>query len=903
MIRFETLIAVIGASLMHIAMLAGPSIAAEAEPAAVGDEPRLWDCNRIPRSTGEELSKFLNAFCHIEKGWAVDKAVRLAGPVVDDIYYGAHGPIWAQVYYSPHVYTWLLEGRPDDHPLPDGSLIIKQQYVYQEKKAGPGPLEGWTVMLKDSEASHDGWVWAYIGYKDAQWDDSRPFIPYCVACHASADNRELTFSALERIIGIEDDFHDWVPHAPLGATGSTGTAPSQMVTPHDPGMHGAHPEVEVEANGAPGRPTLSEPLGAANPDFLAQFPWSHRVTRENVKTFPSQHYDHAVPTPGKPARFMTSDICSGCHDTASLIAYKTPDMMTNIGGHNFNLSTYGEWSASMMGLAGRDPVFFAQVETERTLHPELADAIDNKCFSCHGVMGQRQLKRDTGGERPFTHDIVYAGPGHPDAYYGALARDGISCTICHGMSPENMATPETYTGQFKMAPDDVIYGPYEEPQTYSMDLAMGVKPKFSAHIKDSAVCGSCHTVTVQQLDLDVEYTPETFAEAHVHHEQTTYLEWKNSAYWQPDYPAETKSCQSCHMPQAVEDIPPFTPDNPLKLAYRVANIQDPLYPDYINEAPEKDIALKLRESYSRHTLTGINLFVKQMFQQFTDILGIVPVSPNINRRENAVEALALAGVTGLHMAKVKTARVSVSDIARTDTDLVATVKIDSMVGHKFPSGVGFRRAFVEFRIEGEHGKVLWASGRPNRLGVIVGADGEALATEFSRSEWQPHHTEINSSDQVQIYEERYRDSRGDLTTSFLGLWQKVKDNRIVPNGWAAESAGQVSSHDYSEMVPCAFNASTGDCVQLSDADYKPGEAPGGDSLVYRVPLAAIDGARKIVVRIHYQSIPPYYLKERFDTANGPATQRLYYLASHLNTADSPIENWVLTVAETEHALP
>ena len=29
-----------------------------------------------------------------------------------------------------------------------------------------------------------------------------------------------------------------------------------------------------------------------------------------------------------------------------------------------NLSPYGEWRASPMGLAGRDPIFFAQLQSE-----------------------------------------------------------------------------------------------------------------------------------------------------------------------------------------------------------------------------------------------------------------------------------------------------------------------------------------------------------------------------------------------------------------------------------------------------------------------------------------------------------------------------------------------------------
>ncbi|HOY05358.1 MAG TPA: hypothetical protein PLO67_08150, partial [Saprospiraceae bacterium] len=48
------------------------------------------------------------------------------------------------------------------------------------------------------------------------------------------------------------------------------------------------------------------------------------------------------------------------------------------------------------------------------------------------------------------------------------------------------------------------------------------------------------------------------------------------------------------------------------------------------------------------------------------------------------------------------------------------------------------------------------------------------------------------------------------------------------------------------------------------------------------------------VTMYYQSIPPYYLQQRFVTAPfGPATQRLYYLTSHLNTTGTAIEDWKL----------
>jgi hypothetical protein len=53
----------------------------------------------------------------------------------------------------------------------------------------------------------------------------------------------------------------------------------------------------------------------------------------------------------------------------------------------------------------------------------------------------------------------------------------------------------------------------------------------------------------------------------------------------------------------------------------------------------------------------------------------------------------------------------------------------------------------------------------------------------------------------------------------------------------------------------------------------------------------------VTASLYYQSIPPYFLRDRFTQApNGPATQRLYYLTSNLQTKGTQIENWKLRIA-------
>lgn len=86
----------------------------------------------------------------------------------------------------------------------------------------------------------------------------------------------------------------------------------------------------------------------------------------------------------------------------------------------------------------------------------------------------------------------------------------------------------------------------------------------------------------------------------------------------------------------------------------------------------------------------------------------------------------------------------------------------------------------------------------------------------------------------------------------------------------------------------------------------PGVMAGKDELTYKIALP--DGVDPKSVTVHAtlysQAIPPYYLKQRFETApDGPATQRLYYLASRLKTEGTLIENWKLKIQGDTAQLP
>jgi hypothetical protein len=169
---------------------------------------------------------------------------------------------------------------------------------------------------------------------------------------------------------------------------------------------------------------------------------------------------------------------------------------------------------------------------------------------------------------------------------------------------------------------------------------------------------------------------------------------------------------------------------------------------------------------------------------------------------------------------------------------------------------------------------------------------------------QPHYQEITRQDQAQIFQELVAEPSGDapvcgpgaapagkLTTSFLSICAKVKDNRLLPAGFLkVEDRIAISKAlGADDMMAIESGAhAVGD-----DPDYQRG---GSDQLVYRVPLAEIAGRPAAVqATLYYQATPPYFLQDRFCTSNGPDAKRLYYLAGKLSLTGTPAADWKLRV--------
>lgn len=391
---------------------------------------------------------------------------------MNGVSYGVHPTV--KIYYSPAVIDWLLR-RDSGQAIPDGAMIVKEQYSAPAAKyqlQPPKAINGWTIMIKDSKGSQDGWYWAEIW--DAQCVDNNnpPFaVPYagfglyCVRCHASAE-KEHTFTYSKNIKGFPGDpdsyYVDlsWTSapvsgHGPGPAQPCNEAAESDSVVPtagHNPDATDVQ-EQQIFREMATAKPATTDPK------FIAFYKSIAPVGFDKVKKFPGETYDHIFPqnigpAGSKPApspnpnQFLTSDQCMGCHSAGTygnVMFYtgtKQPDGSTPV----MNVSPFGEWRWSPMGLAGRDPVFYAQLESEIAFVKsffkddpakvaEKIKTINNTCFKCHGVMGKRRLDDDHGGtdKGDFDSELVYATyDNNKQSYvYGALARDGVSCMACH----------------------------------------------------------------------------------------------------------------------------------------------------------------------------------------------------------------------------------------------------------------------------------------------------------------------------------------------------------------------------------------------------------------------------------------------------------------------------------------
>ena len=253
-----------------------------------------------------QLKSFLSSGKYRTLNWCEDKKLRDTGPFVNGVSYGVHPTV--KIYYSPSVINWLLH---KDQTIPDGAMIVKEQYSapaarYQHQP--PKRINGWTIMVKDSKGSQDGWYWAEIW--DAQCVDNNnpPFaVPYagfglyCVRCHASAE-REHTFTYANNIKGFPGDpdsyFVDlsWAS-APVTAHSSAPAQPCSEAAESDRDVPTAGHNADASdlQEQALFREMATLKPATVDSKFVGFYKSIAPVPLDKVQKFPGETYDHIFP--------------------------------------------------------------------------------------------------------------------------------------------------------------------------------------------------------------------------------------------------------------------------------------------------------------------------------------------------------------------------------------------------------------------------------------------------------------------------------------------------------------------------------------------------------------------------------------------------------------------------------
>lgn len=329
-------------------------------------------------------------------------------------------------------------------------------------------------------------------------------------------------------------------------------------------------------------------------------------------------------------RFIAPDICSGCH-----------------------FEIFEQWENSMHNLSHKDPIYLS---VAKFLRKGLTDENHIKeaesCVKCHTPVGFV-----TGFPEKLSDDLSKT----PE-----IAAQGIQCDFCH--SAEKVM--QMYNNGLVINPGygedepGVKYGPFADAVPDFHDA------EYSKLHTESEICGTCHNVKHVVFGTDLE---------------TTYTEWKNSAY-NSDDPEKKITCQGCHMYQrpgipATGSSP--RPENPGSAA------------DYSDERPH----------IFTHYFVGGNAVVPGKFN------GQDKTQMAVERLENAA-----------------TVTVDKSGLIRKKLDITVT---NTGAGHSIPTGVGdLRQVWLEITIKNKDNKVSFQQGGLDDKGILPD-DAHLFQTVFA----------------------------------------------------------------------------------------------------------------------------------------------------------------------------
>lgn len=474
--------------------------------------------------------------------------------------------------------------------------------------------------------------------------------------------------------------------------------------------------------------------------------------------------------------FSGSQNCAQCHDGIS-------------DTNGTDVSIVKAWKGTMMGNAAIDPLYLAKVASEVKRNPEFKDIIEAKCSRCH--MPMAHVEAGFSGDATAMFGDGFLNPENP--HYNA-AKDSVSCTLCHQIEDTpQLGTDEGFSGKFVVAEnfgtDRVSYGPYTNPSAQPMINNVQFTPKESSHIQQSKLCASCHNLDTPVINTQGSLNGATFPE------QAVYTEWEYSEF------NATKSCQECHMPQAEGSV---------VISTRGGN-------------------LNARSPFRQHQFIGANTYMLEILKNNRIKLGAV-----------ADTAIFEESISNTRDFLKAAADVTISSKSVTNGILNFSVLVRNHSGHKFPTSLPSRRAWLHVKVSNAAKQIVFESGAMNSEGQIIGVDDNTDG-------YEEHYEKIVDASEVQVYEPIMGDTDGKLTYTFMQASRYLKDNRILPLGFNKSSA-PANAQPYGKAV--------------DDNDF----VGGSDTVAYEVSNLA-DDDYTISVTLHYQTASYGFMQDLYSDIN------------------------------------
>ena len=206
--------------------------------------------------------------------------------------------------------------------------------------------------------------------------------------------------------------------------------------------------------------------------------------------------------------------CKNCHNNEN--ASPDPDSPEPVP-----YAPVDTWASTMMANSVRDPLFRAALSVA---NQDVAD-IGQWCLRCHA---------------PQAYWRGHTLPADGGAF-DAVDNEGVTCDVCHRSYVPAQDPNAPYMGNAQIFVDatGIKFGPYDDSSSPFHPTA---KSSFNS---SSELCGQCHQVYNPILPWRASDGSTLAANFPL---DTTYEEWKQSAFARGTFADGARSCQNGHLP-------------------------------------------------------------------------------------------------------------------------------------------------------------------------------------------------------------------------------------------------------------------------------------------------------------------------------------------------------------------